>query len=63
MAEGPTCPWTPSRHLRQEDLRLFEYCLYAGARVACEDAALTRALALYGTHLGHAFQPSTTSWT
>jgi len=36
--------------------RLFELCMYAGARVACDDICLTRSLARFGTHLGLAFQ-------
>ena len=36
--------------------RLFELCMYAGARAAGEDRDLTRRFAAYGTHLGRAFQ-------
>lgn len=36
--------------------RLFELCMYAGARTAGEDQGLPRRLAAYGTHLGQAFQ-------
>jgi len=57
MAEGRDVPLDTIEGIYgRKTSRLFEFCLYAGARVACEDAALTRALALYGTHLGHAFQ-------
>lgn len=36
--------------------RLFELCMYAGARTACDDVDLIRCLADYGTNLGLAFQ-------
>lgn len=36
--------------------RLFELCLYTGARIASEDKDLPVRLASYGTHLGKAFQ-------
>ncbi len=40
----------------QKTSRLFELCMYAGARIACDDDILIRALAGFGTHLGLAFQ-------
>lgn len=36
--------------------RLFELCMYAGARVASDDPDLIRQMVAYGTHLGRAFQ-------
>ena len=40
----------------QKTSRLFELCMYAGARIACDDDILIKALAGFGTHLGLAFQ-------
>ncbi len=40
----------------QKTSRLFELCMYAGARIVCDDDILIRALAGFGTHLGLAFQ-------
>jgi geranylgeranyl diphosphate synthase type II len=41
---------------RKKTSRLFELCMYAGARIACDDESVTRSLAGFGTHLGLAFQ-------
>jgi geranylgeranyl diphosphate synthase type II len=57
MAEGKDLSASQIEEIyTQKTSRLFELCMYAGARVACEDDALTRALAVFGTHLGLAFQ-------
>lgn len=36
--------------------RLFELCMYTGARIASDDRDLQLCLAAYGTHMGRAFQ-------
>jgi geranylgeranyl diphosphate synthase type II len=57
MAEGKDLsPSKIEEIYTQKTSRLFELCMYAGARVACDDDVLTRSLALFGTHLGLAFQ-------
>lgn len=57
MAEGKdVLPSKIEEIYIQKTSRLFELCMYAGARVACDDDVLTRSLAVFGTHLGLAFQ-------
>jgi geranylgeranyl diphosphate synthase type II len=57
MAEGKDLlPSKIEEIYTQKTSRLFELCMYAGARIACDDDVLTRALAVFGTHLGLAFQ-------
>ncbi len=57
MAEGKdVLPSKIEEIYTQKTSRLFELCMYAGARVACDDDVLTRSLAVFGTHLGLAFQ-------
>lgn len=57
MAEGKDLPAAKIEEIYlRKTSRLFELCLYAGARIACEDENLTRSLALFGTNLGLAFQ-------
>jgi geranylgeranyl diphosphate synthase, type II len=57
MAEGKdVSPLQIEEIYARKTSRLFELCMYAGARVACDDEALTRSLAGFGTHLGLAFQ-------
>ncbi len=57
MAEGKDLsPSKIEEIYTQKTSRLFELCMYAGARVACDDDVLTRSLAVFGTHLGLAFQ-------
>lgn len=57
MAEGYELPLEAIEGIyTKKTSRLFELCLFAGARLACEDAALTQALASFGMHLGLAFQ-------
>jgi geranylgeranyl diphosphate synthase, type II len=36
--------------------RLFELCMYSGARIATDDSALIQPLVAFGTHIGLAFQ-------
>lgn len=57
MAEGRDVDLSKIEEIyTQKTSRLFEMCMYAGARVACDDKALTGFLAGFGTHLGLAFQ-------
>jgi geranylgeranyl diphosphate synthase, type II len=57
MAEGKdVLPSKIEEIYTQKTSRLFELCMYAGARVACDDDALIKSLAVFGTHLGLAFQ-------
>jgi len=57
MAEGIDLPLDAIESIyTKKTSRLFELCMYAGARVACEDPGLARCLAGFGTHLGLAFQ-------
>jgi geranylgeranyl diphosphate synthase, type II len=57
MAEGKDLlPSKIEEIYTRKTSRLFELCMYAGARVACDDEVLTRSLAGFGTHLGLAFQ-------
>jgi len=57
MAEGKDLDLTKIEEIyTRKTSRLFELCMYAGSRVACDDANLIRLLARFGTHLGLAFQ-------
>ena len=57
MAEGRDLQASEIKEIYlRKTSRLFELCMYAGARIVCEDAAVTSSLARFGTHLGLAFQ-------
>src|SRR5208337_1866566 len=57
MAEGRDVDLSKIEEIyTQKTSRLFEMCMYAGARVACDDKALIGSLAGFGTYLGLAFQ-------
>jgi len=57
MAEGRDLePSKIEEIYTQKTSRLFELCMYSGARIAGDDAVLTRSLAAFGTQLGLAFQ-------
>ncbi len=57
MAEGKDLlPSQIEEIYTQKTSRLFELCMYSGARIACDDVTLTRSLAGFGTQLGLAFQ-------
>ncbi|HWR68831.1 MAG TPA: farnesyl diphosphate synthase [Desulfomonilia bacterium] len=57
MAEGIDLPLDRIEGIyTRKTSRLFELCMYAGARIAREDPESARSLAVFGSHLGRAFQ-------
>ncbi len=57
MAEGRVLSLEEIQHIyRRKTSRLFELCMYAGARIASPDTELITAMVGYGTYLGLAFQ-------
>jgi len=57
MAEGKPLDLTAIQEIyRKKTARLFELCMFAGARIACSDQLKIRNMVSFGTHLGLAFQ-------
>ncbi len=57
MAEGNDLPFEDIKEIyRKKTSRLFELCMYSGARIASSDTEKIALLVEYGTHIGLAFQ-------
>jgi len=57
MAEGKRLTFEEIKEIyRKKTSRLFELCMYSGARIASSDTGKIAALTEYGTHIGMAFQ-------
>lgn len=57
MAEGNDLPFKDIKEIyRKKTSRLFELCMYSGARIANSDTEKIALLVEYGTHIGLAFQ-------
>jgi geranylgeranyl pyrophosphate synthase len=57
MAEGKDLPLVKIEEIyTKKTSRLFELCMYSGARIVCNDHALIRPLVDFGRYLGQAFQ-------